>query len=626
MANTYTPNPVDTSDIELPEELQALVEIMAKNVHEVWARERQKEGWTYGPVKDSNKKTNPTLVPYEELPDSEKAYDRNTATETLKLLQKKGVKFRIPYSLEKEIQEMKAQEWENSLTESERREIQERKRWNCEREEQDVEDFVQSGKKYAILQTKKITYPNPDRDFFQNTVCYKADTLKKACQVALRWKENERNGKENRYIDDPERFPLPTTEEHIHSDYDYEICAIDNDEFYRNFEPVANVGGNVFAEENLIYEEKPHIRNYDNKSKLWENQKTYQECFQELQQLKKEQPEWFEGKIKSYDKEEFPQVVFQNMNHLQDRYGLYTQSGEKLAQSDSACEINLNLYYFITPPKNEFDKDVFQGWAKKDGKEETLYVRERKDGAEPQTIAKATATYTKDGQLTSAHYFSTPEFDKAMAEDRKVPMYLFCDESQRGEYEDPRDAQEMFETAYNEEKETEPDWDYSSMYEVGDRDYKDYTCGIIQTTRGEYYSSEYEDKLSQAFVDDKITDSLNFVELGSITHVVTMTDRGTSASGQTYDTYDPGSPAEFDSEIENESYWIDSKFQQQLDDLNLQEQVAKAENRGNQEAVFTDLESEKGTVVSKEGYQEQQVEPDEDDDLDVDVNLKGGRV
>ena len=86
----YTPNPADTSAVELPEELLALRERIAENVHEVWAQARMAEGWTYGPVKDPEKKTTPQLVPYDELPESEKEYDRNTAFETLKLIRVLG--------------------------------------------------------------------------------------------------------------------------------------------------------------------------------------------------------------------------------------------------------------------------------------------------------------------------------------------------------------------------------------------------------------------------------------------------------------------------------------------------------------------------------------------------------
>lgn len=86
----YNPKPIDTKDITLPDELLALTEEIAANVHDVWAVGRISEGWVYGEVKDPEKKTTPLLVPYEDLPDSEKAYDRNTALETLKLIRKLG--------------------------------------------------------------------------------------------------------------------------------------------------------------------------------------------------------------------------------------------------------------------------------------------------------------------------------------------------------------------------------------------------------------------------------------------------------------------------------------------------------------------------------------------------------
>ena len=86
----YIPNPADTSKVELPKELLPLIEEMAKNVHEVWAQNRMGEGWTYGPERDDAKKTHPCLVPYEELPDSEREYDRATSQETLKLILKLG--------------------------------------------------------------------------------------------------------------------------------------------------------------------------------------------------------------------------------------------------------------------------------------------------------------------------------------------------------------------------------------------------------------------------------------------------------------------------------------------------------------------------------------------------------
>ena len=94
--NNYTPSPVDTATIQLPEELMALAEAISKNVHEVWAQNRMNEGWTYGPVRDDQKRQTPCLVPYEELPEEEKAYDRNTALGTLKFIVSQGFEIHKP--------------------------------------------------------------------------------------------------------------------------------------------------------------------------------------------------------------------------------------------------------------------------------------------------------------------------------------------------------------------------------------------------------------------------------------------------------------------------------------------------------------------------------------------------
>ncbi|MCM3763749.1 RyR domain-containing protein [Neobacillus niacini] len=83
---TYNPKPIDTSMIDLPKEILELREILAKNVHEVWAAQRIQQGWTHGEYRDDQKKTHPNLVPYEELTEEDKDYDRNTMMETLKAI------------------------------------------------------------------------------------------------------------------------------------------------------------------------------------------------------------------------------------------------------------------------------------------------------------------------------------------------------------------------------------------------------------------------------------------------------------------------------------------------------------------------------------------------------------
>jgi len=84
MSETYVPQPIDTSSIALDPEVAGLARRLIVNVHEVWAKQRIDDGWTYGPERDDDKKEHPCLVPYDDLPDSEKTYDRIMVTEVLK--------------------------------------------------------------------------------------------------------------------------------------------------------------------------------------------------------------------------------------------------------------------------------------------------------------------------------------------------------------------------------------------------------------------------------------------------------------------------------------------------------------------------------------------------------------
>ncbi len=82
----YQPSPIDTSKIKLPKELEAIMERLAENNHENWAQQRLKDGWTYGPKRNDERKQHPDLIPYDKLPESEKEYDRNSARETIKAI------------------------------------------------------------------------------------------------------------------------------------------------------------------------------------------------------------------------------------------------------------------------------------------------------------------------------------------------------------------------------------------------------------------------------------------------------------------------------------------------------------------------------------------------------------
>ena len=91
---TYTPHPLDTSAIRISGNLNEIIELLAKNTHENWAAGRKQEGWRYGPERDDTHKKHPCLVPYEDLPESEKEHDRQIVRELLKTLLSLGFEIR----------------------------------------------------------------------------------------------------------------------------------------------------------------------------------------------------------------------------------------------------------------------------------------------------------------------------------------------------------------------------------------------------------------------------------------------------------------------------------------------------------------------------------------------------
>jgi ryanodine receptor 2 len=92
----YIPKPVDTSAVKLPDDLRELTERLAENAHEVWARRKYADGWTWGPTVDATGKKHPDLIPYEQLPEDKKEYDRDTAMETIKVILSLGYTIKLP--------------------------------------------------------------------------------------------------------------------------------------------------------------------------------------------------------------------------------------------------------------------------------------------------------------------------------------------------------------------------------------------------------------------------------------------------------------------------------------------------------------------------------------------------
>jgi hypothetical protein len=94
----YEPTPIDTSRVTLSPALSELTELLSRNAHDVWARQRIAEGWRWGPARDDVRKEHPGLVPYDRLSESEKELDRQTAMETVRVILALGFRVVRPSS------------------------------------------------------------------------------------------------------------------------------------------------------------------------------------------------------------------------------------------------------------------------------------------------------------------------------------------------------------------------------------------------------------------------------------------------------------------------------------------------------------------------------------------------
>lgn len=53
-------------------------ELLSRMEHDRWWRDREADGWTLAPEKDVERKKSPYLIPWEELPEEIRGYDRDT--------------------------------------------------------------------------------------------------------------------------------------------------------------------------------------------------------------------------------------------------------------------------------------------------------------------------------------------------------------------------------------------------------------------------------------------------------------------------------------------------------------------------------------------------------------------
>ena len=86
MATDYEPKPIPTENVVLDDEILDLVERLAENAHDIWASERLRDGWTFGPVRDDIMHQHPCLVPYSQLPEREQDYDRTMVVGSIRAI------------------------------------------------------------------------------------------------------------------------------------------------------------------------------------------------------------------------------------------------------------------------------------------------------------------------------------------------------------------------------------------------------------------------------------------------------------------------------------------------------------------------------------------------------------
>lgn len=85
-SNGYKPAPLDLGAIILTPRMEELVDQLAENTHNLWAKERIQQGWTYGLNEDPDLHRSPHLVPYSKVDDAIKKANRDTASETVRTL------------------------------------------------------------------------------------------------------------------------------------------------------------------------------------------------------------------------------------------------------------------------------------------------------------------------------------------------------------------------------------------------------------------------------------------------------------------------------------------------------------------------------------------------------------
>ncbi|KAI3364879.1 hypothetical protein L3Q82_001062 [Scortum barcoo] len=96
LSSGYKPAPLDLSHIKLTSTQEAMVDKLAENAHNVWARDRIRQGWTYGIQQDVKNRRNPRLVPYTLLDERTKKSNKDSLREAVRTLLGYGYNLEAP--------------------------------------------------------------------------------------------------------------------------------------------------------------------------------------------------------------------------------------------------------------------------------------------------------------------------------------------------------------------------------------------------------------------------------------------------------------------------------------------------------------------------------------------------
>ncbi|XP_059411475.1 ryanodine receptor 3 isoform X2 [Carassius carassius] len=105
---SFIPKPVDTSQIGMPPHLEKVRDRLAENIHELWGTNKIELGWSYGKIREDNKRQHPCLVDFSKLPETERNYNLQMSTETLKTLLALGCHVvQVKVNAEEELKKLK---------------------------------------------------------------------------------------------------------------------------------------------------------------------------------------------------------------------------------------------------------------------------------------------------------------------------------------------------------------------------------------------------------------------------------------------------------------------------------------------------------------------------------------